>query len=132
MTKHYIRKNVNNDIIKIYSDKFEQFQSGDICINENAPRHIPDNLKNIKTYDGYYKFKWYNNQIVAKTNDEIYTSAVLAEIAEKNKQASIKDKKNNLDVYNLIKVLIAKNRIDLDDLSSTNQTLVNEIDALLS
>lgn len=40
MSKHYIRLNENNLIIKGFSDDFEQPLDTDICINENGGRHF--------------------------------------------------------------------------------------------
>ncbi len=38
--KHYIRLDVNNCIMKGFSDAFEQSEEGDICINQEGGRHF--------------------------------------------------------------------------------------------
>jgi len=78
MTKHYIRKNENGDVIHGFSDKFEKPIQGDLCINENASRHFPMQElfpKGVKTEEGYPQYKWDDKKMipVEKKTEDIYT-----------------------------------------------------------
>lgn len=53
--KHYIRLNEQDIIVKRFSDAFEQPQSNDICVAENAGRHYNTSVHNER---GQLAFKW--------------------------------------------------------------------------
>lgn len=67
MNKHYIRLDQENNIIKGFSDAFEEPQKNDVCICESGGRHfemlevINPLLKNM---EGNYLFKYENNKVV--------------------------------------------------------------------
>ena len=57
--KHYIRINENNEIIKVFSDAFEQPEENDICINDNTERHCSlQVMENNFIYGAKYKYKY--------------------------------------------------------------------------
>jgi hypothetical protein len=70
--KHYIRVDSNSIVTFGYSDAFPEiatFQTGDICIDENAPRQFNLQLVNL---DGKYIYKYVNSQMVERTADELF------------------------------------------------------------
>lgn len=80
MAKHYIRIDENNNIIKGFSDDFEQSIEGDIIIRENAERQfyiehtefgtiIPN--PDLLNENGCYLYKWENDKITEKSQTEI-------------------------------------------------------------
>jgi hypothetical protein len=66
MSKHYIKIDENNNIIKSFTDAFESPDQDSIFVKEND-RHF--NL-NIMGFDGIYNYKYENNEIVKKTIQE--------------------------------------------------------------
>lgn len=93
MYKHYIRVDGNTNIIKAFSDAFEQPEEGDICITEDGDRHFNLDIFEIQT--NAYKYKWVNNTITEKTLDEQYASS----LQEAKDKKIIQIKKNT---YNLL------------------------------
>lgn len=70
MYNHYIRIDENNNIIKSFSTAFELPTDGDILIAEDTEeRHY--NL-NLLSPDGFYLLKYENDEIIEKTEAEIY------------------------------------------------------------
>jgi len=74
LNKHYIRLDLNNNIIYGFSDAFEQPQEGDICINENGGRHF-ELLGNVNpsliTQDGFYFYQYVNDNVIHNANPVI-------------------------------------------------------------
>jgi len=66
--KHYVRLNEQGSIIKRFSDAFEQPQTGDICIAENAGRHYNDSVFNERLQ---YTFKWDGTAEVLRSQAEL-------------------------------------------------------------
>jgi len=61
--KHYIRTDENDNIVKGFSDAFEQSQDGDICINEQGGyqfRLVPGGEENPPLFDdeGNPLYRW--------------------------------------------------------------------------
>lgn len=72
--KHYVRLNEKSEIIKGFSDAFEQPEENDICINEEVNRHFElDGVLNPSLYDdlGCCFYKWINNELYIKSNEEL-------------------------------------------------------------
>lgn len=66
--KHYIRLDSDGYIIHAYSDAFEPFLVGDICIEEHGARHIVINGEtnpSIKGLSGAPIYKYENGKIIA-------------------------------------------------------------------
>ena len=118
MAKHYIRKDGSNTIIKAFSDKFEKSQEGDILIQDNAPRHLPDNLRVL--IDGNYRFKlkYEAGKIKNRTEAEIYPETKAAFDTDQAK----KNNSVNNDVKEIIDLLVSKGTIETNDLSSSLKT----------
>lgn len=72
--KHYIRV-LDGNIIKGFSDAFDIPNENDICINTNGGRHfeISGELNPSLYVDGVCLYKYTNNKIVKKTDDEVNT-----------------------------------------------------------
>jgi hypothetical protein len=61
--KHFIRLDENNNIIRGFSDAFEQALEGDICINEEGGyqfRLFPDGEENPQLFNDDHEalYKW--------------------------------------------------------------------------
>ena len=70
--KHYIRIDDESRVIHGFSDAFEQSQSGDICILENAPRHFHESFPEpLQNDEGILLFKWDGDEVVERTEQEI-------------------------------------------------------------
>lgn len=72
-TKHYIRVDDQNRIIKGFSDAFEEPLETDICVNEDGGRHFKlNNAVNppLTDVEGIYLYK-YDNGIVERTPMEL-------------------------------------------------------------
>ncbi len=86
MSRHYIRLDTNNNIIKGFSTDFEQQIQTDICINEDGERQFEINrivnptLKNIQ---GIYLYEYIDNEVVTKANEviqqEIYNLPIVVQ-----------------------------------------------------
>jgi len=74
MSGHYIRLS-GIFITKVFSDAFEEVETGDICINEEGQRHFEYNgVTNPTIMDGIYCiYKYTNNEIVPCTKEEQVT-----------------------------------------------------------
>jgi len=98
-TKHYVRLNEKNEIIKAFSTAFEQPIEGDILIAENGYRHTTEYeplLQNLIDFEtGQYKLKYVNNTIIVKTHDELWT----VEVIQNKEIESVKQQLSNLDKY---------------------------------
>jgi hypothetical protein len=73
MNKHYIRLDINNNIIKGFSDAFETPLETDICVNENGQRHFElfgEVNPNLSDIQGIYLYM-FDGQIVVKTDEKI-------------------------------------------------------------
>ena len=71
--KHYIRLDSNNNIVKGFSDAFEQAIEWDICINENGGRHFElfDVVNPAIQNKGIYLYKYADGVIIPKSQEEI-------------------------------------------------------------
>ena len=71
MIKHYIRIDENNNIIKTFTDIFEQPEMGDILINESRERHF--NLSLFIGINGFntHKYTYENGEVRVKTQIEL-------------------------------------------------------------
>lgn len=70
----YIRVDLNNNIIKGFSDVFEAPIEGDICIDDSDTRHFHiagEANPPLCNVDGVYLYKYIDGEIVKKTADEI-------------------------------------------------------------
>ncbi len=119
MTKHYIRIDNDKNIIKAYSDQFEQFVAKDICVNENASRHYHLNILNS---DGLYNYKWDGSKIIEKTETQKYTLDVLKRI-KINELKSIKwNKVMNFEAkYDIIKTEYDTKRTEINNCITKTQ-----------
>jgi hypothetical protein len=72
--KHYIRIDMENRVIKGFSDAFEQPTDGDICINEQGGRHFELNgviNPPLMEEHGVYLYKYADSTVQERTADEI-------------------------------------------------------------
>jgi len=74
MSKHYVRIDSKNNIIKGFSTDFENSIEGDICVNEDGGRHFQ--LLNIinpsmVNKQMIYLYKYVDYVIQLKTDEEI-------------------------------------------------------------
>ena len=72
--KHYIRLDENNNIIKGFSDAFEQPEPTDILINEHGGRHFElfgETNPSPFTIDNIPLYKWDGVTVQYRTDDEI-------------------------------------------------------------
>jgi hypothetical protein len=130
MTKHYINIDENNNIIRAFSDKFEQPDQDSICVCEDGCLHF--NLV-LQTIDGYYRYKWENSEIVEKDPaTEIYTSTVLTEIENKNNllQLAMTECDMSNVTEDLINLLHSGGMIDKANLSQDSQDTLATREAL--
>jgi len=81
--QHYIRINETGTIVHGFSSAFEQPQEGDICINEDAPRHFSQTLIDNR---GIYLFKYVNGQGMSRTSQEIDEDIALIPITKSTEQ----------------------------------------------
>jgi len=106
---HYIRINKNNEIIHAFSNAFEQPEKEDILLYETEQRHCQLQVMSEK-YIGKYKYKYINNEIIEKTEDELYP-------IEERKADKIKEIKaeanrlitNNYPIYKQINLISGMN-----------------------
>ena len=100
--KHYIRINENNEIIKAFSDAFEQPEENDICINDNAERHCSlQIMENNFIYGAKYKYKYIDNEIIEKTFDEMYPKEY-RDAAERNMRNEVrKNELKDIDIKSI-------------------------------
>ena len=83
--KHYIRLDANCSIIKGFSDAFEQAQSGDTCINDQAGRQfemrgqINPSLQDMR---GVWLYKYIDGEVLAKTPEEIEANVPIEPIRQ--------------------------------------------------
>ena len=73
MSKHFIRLDTNNNIIKGFSTDFEQPIETDICINEDGERHFELNGEiNPPLIDmqGRFNYKFSDGKVVKLTEEE--------------------------------------------------------------
>lgn len=76
--KHYIRIDSHNNVIKVFSDAFEQPQPGDICIAEEAGRHFElfgQVNPPLMGMDGVHLYHYTGDAVTAKTPEEIEAEA---------------------------------------------------------
>lgn len=76
--RHYIRADEYHNIIKGFSDAFEQPQAGDICIVEEAGRHfelLGEINPSLMGMDGVYLYHYTGDEVRAKTPEEIEAEA---------------------------------------------------------
>lgn len=74
MNKHYIVVDDHNRVIRGYSDAFEQPESNDICIADDAGRHFElfgEINPQLTTVEGVPLFKWDGDQVVERSKQEI-------------------------------------------------------------
>lgn len=117
MTKHYIRLNSDKNIIKAFSDKFEQAEKDDICMNENGGRHF--HLE-IFTPENEFKYKYVSKKIVERTNAEINSLANL----KKRKIVEIQNNRQTAErIYNSIRRVVAGE--SFNDIEAEKTSVVN-------
>ena len=76
--KHYVRIDGKTNIIKGFSDAFEQPQQTDIFLHDGE-RHFEMNGEinpPLTTFDGIYLYR-YNNEVIPKTEQEIESERVI-------------------------------------------------------
>lgn len=79
MNKHYIEVDVNNNVIKAFSDAFEQPTVNSILVNENGDRHFHLNLYTIVSGVPILRYKYVAPNIVERhlngdsTSEEKYS-----------------------------------------------------------
>lgn len=110
MTKHYIRTNENDEIIKIFSTDFEEPEPGDICVKEDAPRHFHLD-KPLKDIYGKFNFKYIDKKIVEVPDDERLTSLDREDI---EKEALIVEEEKIILRNQAIQNLKDQNKLDAD------------------
>jgi len=106
---HYIRLNSQNEIIHAFSNAFDQPEETDILLYETKERHCQLQVMSEK-YIGKYKYKYINNEIIEKTEDELYP-------IEERKADKIKEIKaeanrlitNNYPIYKQINLISGMN-----------------------
>lgn len=86
MKQHYIRLDEDKNIIKAFSTAFEKFESGDILILDNAPRHFDMSMfpKGLMDNNGKYNYEHINSKITERSEAEKWTQAELDEIEKQN------------------------------------------------
>ncbi|MDF2510996.1 MAG: hypothetical protein K0S04_862 [Herbinix sp.] len=73
MSKHYIRLNENNSIIKGVSTDFENPLETDICINEEGGRHFELNGNinpSLTDMKGCHLYRYTGREVVETTEEE--------------------------------------------------------------
>jgi len=72
---HHIRLNEKQEIIKVFSDAFEQPIAGDICIKENGARCFQEDwpeLSNLIHFPSMcYWFTYVDGHIIKRTQEEL-------------------------------------------------------------
>lgn len=88
MSKHYIRLNPKNQIIKGFSTDFESPLETDICINEDGQRHFElDGVVNPSLMDNNSCHKYiYENEVIREATEEEIQAELMEH--EANKQPS--------------------------------------------
>ena len=115
MSKHYIRKDGSNTIIKAFDDHFEKPEAGDIVILDNAPRHYNPILVDE---NGRYKLKYEGGKIKNRTGAEMYPETKSVFDTDKSK----KNNSVNSDMKEIINLLVSKGTIATTDLPSSLKT----------
>lgn len=111
--KHYVTIDENNLVTDAFSDAFRIPQQDDICINENAPRHLVINgVTNapIKDEQEFYLYKWNGSDIISATQAE------QPELQAKIAYDEFKANRSNL-VNQLTITTSANNTFDADEIS---------------
>jgi len=117
MYKNYIRLAADNKtIIKTFSTAFQKPVEGDILVGESEDRNYQLELMDT---NGEWQYKYENNTVSLKTNDEIYTIEKKKSIAknEKIRKLTQSDSKIIRTIEDLIDILVTKEVISLDDFS---------------
>ena len=73
MSKHYIRLDANNCIIKGFSTDFEEPQETDICINEDGGRHFELNGEvnpTLVEMSGCHLYRYNDGEVIETTEEE--------------------------------------------------------------
>ena len=106
MSKHYIRKDENKIIIKVFSDAFEKPLETDICINENGGRHYHLDIfdENIK-----HNYKYVSSKITERTEAEKWPQEELDNI---EKEKLIAEKISLLQREQAVQSLKDENKLD--------------------
>lgn len=84
--KHYIRLDSNNNVIKGFSDAFEQPLSGDVCINEKGERHFElfgQVNPPLQSPNGVFLYYYTGDTIVVKPQEEIVAEISTPTIEER-------------------------------------------------
>lgn len=72
--RHYIKIDDRNRVLHGYSDAFEQPESNDICIADDAGRHFElfgEINPQLTTVEGVPLYKWDSDQVVKRLEQEI-------------------------------------------------------------
>ncbi|MDF2985741.1 MAG: hypothetical protein K0R50_1251 [Eubacterium sp.] len=90
MAKHYIRLDLNNNIVKGFSDDFEEPSDTDICINEKGERHFEINgkINPVLFENGIYKFKWEDGHVTLQAVSKTIEQQKAAKIAELDQECT--------------------------------------------
>lgn len=103
----YIRVDLNNNIIKGFSDVFETPVEGDICIDESNTRHFyigEDINPPLYNMTGTYLYKYVDNTIIKKTDEEIAAETPVPVVVPDQKQQQIDTLLASMD-YIMLEVL---------------------------
>jgi len=106
MTKHYIRVDENNNIIKVFSDEFEQPENSDILLRDNATRQFyfeftgGERLYNpsLKDNNNCYLYAYDGKKVLKKQESEIKSSIEYKESKFKELRAKRNGFLNRCDV----------------------------------
>jgi hypothetical protein len=94
LSKHYIRLDNQNRIIKGFSDEFEQPLIADVCINEDGGRQFELNdivNPSFINEKGIYIYKYDTGQVIERTVDEIHADEANLPIPPKIEEEILKE-----------------------------------------
>jgi hypothetical protein len=106
---HYIRLNEKQEIIKVFSDAFEQPITGDICIKENGARCFQEDwpeLSNLTHFpSGCYLFTYVEGHIIKRTQEELNTLPEMIEYQRIQFNNNILQNMKNISIESLPDIL---------------------------
>jgi len=102
---HYIRLNEKQEIIKVFSDAFEQPIIGDIRIKENGVRCYQEDwpeLNNLTHFpSGCYWFTYVDGHIIKRNQEELNVLPEMLEFKKQQNNNLIKQELQTIDIQSI-------------------------------
>ncbi len=96
MTRHFIKIDQDNNIIKTFTDAFEEPDQDSILVNEDGDRHFNLDLMELKNDIIFYKYKYENGQVIKKTEEDYNNEINSILESDENKLEKLRYKRDML------------------------------------